>query len=181
MAPKCEIVSQRKLVDSLPELAPGRENCVRDVLVRNTHRAQSWLCIIQACISAYGLVSHRYILLLVRRRPTVIFPASTELASEPPTLLRGWPGRSAAASVWWEPSRMELCSHAGLCPAAPCGRYPVGQQEVHEYEAPGGCHWGRLHCRLTSFMPEFANQFAHLDTTQADVKIKMDGFAFLDI
>lgn len=41
MAPKCEIVSQRKLVDNLPELAPGRENCVRDVLVRNTHRAQS--------------------------------------------------------------------------------------------------------------------------------------------
>ena len=29
--------------------------------------------------------------------------------------------------------------HAGLCPAAPCGRHPVGQQEVHEHEAPGGC------------------------------------------
>ena len=28
---------------------------------------------------------------------------------------------------------------AGLCPAAPCGRHPVGQQEVYEYEAPGGC------------------------------------------
>ena len=24
-----------------------------------------------------------------------------------------------------------------LCPATPCGRYPVGQQEVHEHEAPG--------------------------------------------
>ena len=34
----------------------------------------------------------------------------------------------------------KLCSHAGLCPAAPCGRHPVGQQEVHEYEASGGCH-----------------------------------------
>ena len=29
--------------------------------------------------------------------------------------------------------------HAGLCPAAPCGRPPVGQQEAHEHEAPGGC------------------------------------------
>ena len=26
----------------------------------------------------------------------------------------------------------------GLCPAAPCSRHPVGQQEVHEHEAPGG-------------------------------------------
>ena len=25
-----------------------------------------------------------------------------------------------------------------MCPAEPCGRHPVGQQEVHEYEAPGG-------------------------------------------
>ena len=37
---------------------------------------------------------------------------------------------------------------------------PVGQQEVHEYEASGGCHWGSLHCWLTSFIPEPANQFA---------------------
>ena len=29
-------------------------------------------------------------------------------------------------------------SHAGLRPTAPCGRYPVGQQEVREHEAPGG-------------------------------------------
>ena len=29
--------------------------------------------------------------------------------------------------------------HAGLCPAAPCGRPPVGQQDAHEHEAPGGC------------------------------------------
>ena len=33
----------------------------------------------------------------------------------------------------------QLRPHAGLCPAAPCGRHPVGQQEVHEHEAPGGC------------------------------------------
>ena len=32
----------------------------------------------------------------------------------------------------------QLCSNAGLCPAAPCGRHPVGQQEVHEHEAFGG-------------------------------------------
>ena len=29
--------------------------------------------------------------------------------------------------------------HAGLCPATPCGRHPMEQQEVHEHEAPGGC------------------------------------------
>ena len=36
----------------------------------------------------------------------------------------------------------EWCAHSGemvhgsrcLCQAAPCGRYPVGQQKVHEYE-----------------------------------------------
>ena len=35
--------------------------------------------------------------------------------------------------------RRQLRPHAGLCPAASCGLYPVGQQEVHEHEAPGGC------------------------------------------
>ena len=40
---------------------------------------------------------------------------------------------------------------AGLCPAAPCGWYPVGQQKVHEYEALGGGSGRRLYCRLTSF------------------------------
>ena len=35
--------------------------------------------------------------------------------------------------------RRQLRPHADLCPAASCGRYPVGQQEVHEHEAPGGC------------------------------------------
>ena len=47
-------------------------------------------------------------------------------------------GRSAAAPVWWELPGRKLRSDAGLCPAAPCGWHPVGQQEVHEYEAPGG-------------------------------------------
>ena len=28
--------------------------------------------------------------------------------------------------------------YAGLCPATPCSWYPMGQQEVYEYEAPGG-------------------------------------------
>ena len=54
----------------------------------------------------------------------------------------------------------QLCPDAGLCQAAPCSRHPVGQQKVYEYEAPGGCPWGRLHCRLTSFIPGSANQFA---------------------
>lgn len=30
--------------------------------------------------------------------------------------------------------------YAGLCPATPCSWLPVGQQKVHEYEAPGGRH-----------------------------------------
>ena len=34
----------------------------------------------------------------------------------------------------------QLCPYAGLCPAAPCGWHPVGQQKVYEYEAPGDCH-----------------------------------------
>jgi len=48
-------------------------------------------------------------------------------------------------------SGWKLCLDAGLCPAASCCRHPVGQQEVHEYEAPGGSPGRRLYCRLTSF------------------------------
>ena len=33
----------------------------------------------------------------------------------------------------------QFCPHAGLCPAAPCSRHPVGQQKVHELETSGGC------------------------------------------
>lgn len=44
--------------------------------------------------------------------------------------------------------------HAGLCPPAPCGWYPVGKQEVHEHEALGGCPRGRLLCWLTSLISE---------------------------
>ena len=36
-------------------------------------------------------------------------------------------------------------------PAPPRGGHPVGQQEIHEHEAPGGGFGRRLHCRLTSF------------------------------
>ncbi len=45
----------------------------------------------------------------------------------------------------------KLCPYAGLRTAAPYGRYPVGQQEVHEHEALRGCLPGRLYCWLTSF------------------------------
>ena len=55
----------------------------------------------------------------------------------------------------------QLCPHAGLRPAAPCGRHPVGQQEVHEYEALGGGSGRRLYCRLTSFSQSLQNEFAH--------------------
>ena len=43
--------------------------------------------------------------------------------------------RHVAGTQWGN----KLCPHAGLCPAAPCSRHPVGQQKVYEYEAPGGC------------------------------------------
>ena len=34
--------------------------------------------------------------------------------------------------------RRQFCPHAGLCQTPPRSRYPVGQQEVLEFEAPGG-------------------------------------------
>ena len=43
------------------------------------------------------------------------------------------------------------CPHAGLCQTAPCGRHPVGQQEIHEYEALRDVSGRLLYCRLTSF------------------------------
>ena len=39
--------------------------------------------------------------------------------------------------------------------------HPVGQQEIHEHEALGGGSVRRLYCRLTSGLPEPANNFAH--------------------
>ena len=48
-------------------------------------------------------------------------------------------------------SGRKLCPDAGLRETPPCGRYPVGQQKVHEYEAPGGGSGRRLYCRLISF------------------------------
>lgn len=53
----------------------------------------------------------------------------------------------------------QLHTHAGLCQAAPCGRYPMGQQEVHEHETPGDRSGGHLHCWMTSFIPVAANYF----------------------
>ena len=47
--------------------------------------------------------------------------------------------------------RWQLCPDAGLREAAPHGGNPVGQQEIHEYEASGGGFGRRLHCRLTAF------------------------------
>ena len=40
---------------------------------------------------------------------------------------------------------------AGLCQAPPCSWHPVGQQEVHEYEALSGCPGGYLYCWLILF------------------------------
>ena len=47
--------------------------------------------------------------------------------------------------------RWQLCPDAGLREAAPHGGNPVGQQEIHEYEASGGGFGRRRCCRLTSF------------------------------
>ena len=67
------------------------------------------------------------------------FPANTGLASVPITSLRGSTGRSAATLAWWGVFRTAIPPSCWSAPASPCGRYPVGQQEVHEHEAPGGC------------------------------------------
>lgn len=40
---------------------------------------------------------------------------------------------------------------AGLRPTSPRGGHPVGQQEIHEYEASGGDSGRHLYCRLISF------------------------------
>ena len=45
----------------------------------------------------------------------------------------------------------QLRPDAGLRPTSPRGGYPVGLQEIHEYEALGGGSGRRLYCRLTSF------------------------------
>lgn len=50
------------------------------------------------------------------------------------------PGDSPPYPCGGQLPRRKLCSYAGLCLTAPRGWYPVGQQEVHEYEAPGGFH-----------------------------------------
>ena len=59
----------------------------------------------------------------------------------------------------------QLCPHAGLRPAAPCGWHSVGQQEVHEYEALRGGSGRRLYCRLTSFS----------QSLQTNLRITLDG------
>ena len=45
----------------------------------------------------------------------------------------------------------QFCFDAGLCQAPPCSWHPVGQQEVHEYEALSGCPGGCLYCWLILF------------------------------
>ncbi|MDD6246383.1 MAG: hypothetical protein PUC04_05560, partial [Firmicutes bacterium] len=45
------------------------------------------------------------------------------------------------------------------------GRYPVGQQEIHEHEALGGGSVRRLYCRLTSFSRSL----------QINLRINLDG------
>ena len=45
----------------------------------------------------------------------------------------------------------ELRPDAGLREAPPRGTHPVGQQEIHEYEALRDVSGRLLYCRLTSF------------------------------
>ena len=56
-------------------------------------------------------------------------------------------------------SGWQLRSYAGLRPPAPCSRHPVGQQEVHEYEALRGGSGRRLYCWLTSFSQSLQTNF----------------------
>lgn len=65
--------------------------------------------------------------------------------------------------------RRQLCPHAGLCQAVPCGRFPVGEQEVHECEALGDHSGKRLCCRLISFSRAFKLKVRKaLDITVSD-------------
>lgn len=48
---------------------------------------------------------------------------------------------------WWFFPRWQFYPYASPRPPLPCDWSPRGQQEVHEYEVPGGC----LYCWLTSF------------------------------
>ena len=53
-----------------------------------------------------------------------------------------------------------------LCQAPPCGRHPVGQQEVYEHEASGGRSGGRLHRWLTLFCQSLQTNLRKIaDTT----------------
>ena len=54
-----------------------------------------------------------------------------------------------------------FCLPPDLYTAAPCGRHPVGQQEVHAHEALRGSLPGRLYCRLTSLSQTMQTKFAH--------------------
>ena len=60
---------------------------------------------------------------------------------------------------------MATLPDVGLCPAAPRGGHPVGQQEIHEYEASGGGSGRRRCCRLTSFSRSL----------QINLRINLDG------
>ena len=75
----------------------------------------------------------------------------------------GWCSRNMARVYRIITSRRRKTARflLSLGEAAPCGRYPVGQQEIHEHEALGGGSVRRLYCRLTSGLPEPANKFAH--------------------
>lgn len=52
----------------------------------------------------------------------------------------------------------QLSPYAGLYPAVPCGRHPVGQQAIYEYKAPDGYRQGRRYCWFTLFTPRSENQ-----------------------
>ena len=60
----------------------------------------------------------------------------------------GATGRFDAVPGWLVVFRMATLP---LCWSAPCGRHPVGQQEIHEHEAFRGGSGRCFYCRLTSF------------------------------
>ena len=64
---------------------------------------------------------------------------------------KGYSKADVRLNIWHSLWEWQRRSDAGLRPTAPCGRHPVWQQEVHEYETFGDSLPGCLYCRLTSF------------------------------
>ena len=91
---------------------------------------------------------------LIKRWPATLFLANTGTNNVIERLNRNIRRRTRGVDGY---PRWIFGPYAGRCPAAPVGRYPLGQQEVREHEAHGGSLWESPYCWLTSFIPKTAN------------------------